>query len=238
MNIQAVKAVMTPAELGIKMISIAPSNFVFQGVQGVRCNGFKLAETPFTNAHFLGLLKQHPDELKQVIANPEELLVKSMLVAAVSDEAVSSPLVFVNQTEASGIAALLGCRLPTELEWERAAAGLNGRVYPWGYEWDQKKAIFNDKGTRAVGLFPAGKSEDGFCDLAGNVWERTSSLYGEIGLSDPQNPVFPQEGIYVVLRGGSWYNCVPAFLRSADRYGSHPEDRGDFFGFRLAEDLK
>jgi formylglycine-generating enzyme required for sulfatase activity len=63
-------------------------------------------------------------------------------------------------------------------------------------------------------------------------------LYGEIGLSDPQNPVFPQEGIYVVLRGGSWYNCVPAFLRSADRYGSHPEDRGDFFGFRLAEDLK
>jgi formylglycine-generating enzyme required for sulfatase activity len=63
-------------------------------------------------------------------------------------------------------------------------------------------------------------------------------LYGEIGLSDPQNPVFPQEGIYVVLRGGSWCYDGPGYLRGAGRYGDLPEDRDDGIGFRLAEDLK
>jgi len=231
-------AVTSPAQLGIKMISIAPSNFVFQGVQGVRCNGFKLAETPFTNGQFAVLVSLHPAELTKVISNPKYLLERSWQAAAIPEEAINSPLVFVNHTEASGIAALLGCRLPTELEWERAAAGLNGRVYPWGNEWDRAKAVFNDKGTRAVGRLRAGMSEDGFCDLAGNVWEWTSSLYGEIDLKDPQNPILSQSGNNMVLRGGSWCNRNPDYLRGAYRFNLHPEGRSHGIGFRLAEDLK
>lgn len=232
------QAILKPAQVGIKMIRFPASNFKFQGVSGVRCNRFQMAETPFTNAHFLSLLKQSPDKLAEVIKNPQELLVKSMLVAAVSEEAVNSPLVFVNHTEASGIAALIGCRLPTELEWERAAAGLNGRIYPWGNkEPDASRAVFHpETGTRAVGRLIAGKTPEGLFDLAGNVWEWTSSIWGSINLTNAQNPIFPQSGINIVLRGGSWCNTGPGSLRGAGRSNGLPGSRSSFFGFRVAED--
>jgi formylglycine-generating enzyme required for sulfatase activity len=71
-------------------------------------------------------------------------------------------------------------RLLTEEEWEAAASGLEGREYPWGNKWDEDRCNSKElqlKKTTPVGIFPQGDTPDGIVDLAGNVWEWTTSDY-------------------------------------------------------------
>lgn len=151
------------------------------------------------------------------------------------------PVVNVAWCDAAAYAEWLGCRLPTEAEWEYAArGGLDGKKYPWGDEISDDDA--NCTGTEGrdqwattspVGSFPA--NGYGLYDMAGNVWEWCSDWYdsGYYSGRPTSNPTGPASGAYRVLRGGSWLTD-PNLLRCAIRLRSTPDYSWLIFGFRLA----
>jgi formylglycine-generating enzyme required for sulfatase activity len=159
------------------------------------------------------------------------------------------PVVGVSWHDSVAFAQWLGMRLPTEAEGEFAARAWgepdkNGvyqcREYPWGDDLDLNKVTFNTDGTRPVNAHSVGASYFGVMDLAGNVWEWRNNWYDGEGY-DPANLKNPQgssQGTYRVLRGGSWCDTYPVFLRSACRCDTLPEYRYYGVGFRLAEDKK
>lgn len=169
------------------------------------------------------------------------------------------PRTNVTWNEAQAYCQAQGMRLPTEAEWEYAARGPDGWVYPWGdafdgsrlnycegdcqYNW--KDTAFSDgyATTAPVGSYPAGASWVGALDLAGNVWEWTSTIYsypypylasdGRENLSDP--------GSKRTLRGGSW-NWISADTRamSRDDFAENAQTRyesSDWYGFRCVRDF-
>ena len=133
------------------------------------------------------------------------------------------PINCVDWYQAKTYCKWAGKRLPTEMEWERATRGTDGRAYPWGNEWDATKA--NVKGsedgyaqTAPVGSFPSGSSPYGALDMIGNVWEWTADWYQ-----------VEQKGRS--LRGGSWYN-QPQNARASARFGYGPGARVGDVGLR------
>ncbi len=138
--------------------------------------------------------------------------------------------------------------MPNEPEWEKAARGTDGRLWPWGNNWQKDRANTQETSlnqTSPVGLFPEGASPTGVEDIAGNVWEWTRSCWGRTSLSKPdygypydaldgreklQGPDFP------VLRGGSWRDDQ-RLARCAARLHVPPGDFGIITGFRVVVSL-
>ena len=152
----------------------------------------------------------------------------------------NQPINFVTWYQAVAYCKWRGVSLPTEAEWEYAARGPDGLVYPWGNEFAGNKLCYSQNSgnkTATVGNYPNGASWVGALDMVGNVWEWTSSLhqnYPYVSNSDREltgNEKSISENI--VLRGGSFLDGS-AYIRAARRYWFSAGADYDYNGFRCA----
>ena len=216
----------------IDWVEVPAGHFVYQHGKRRYLETFWIGRHPITNAQFDAFIldRGYEDDLwwrglEERVQEPE----------APGWSIANHPRETVTWYEAMAFSAWLSHRLgyavtlPTEVQWEKAARGTDGRTFPWGPAWREGVANTYEMGisrTSAVGIFPQDRSPYGVMDLAGNVWEWCLNEY-EHPKRVQRTGREPR-----VVRGGSWFD-IQASARADDRDNPPPNARSDLYGFRV-----
>lgn len=199
---------------------------------------FFIDQTPVTNAEYKKFIDAHPDhavpQLDYHLAQSFNWDRTKKTFPAGRD---LYPVVMVNWRDATAYCAWVGKRLPTEAEWEKAARGTDGRIWPWGNDWDPKKANTveqNLNDATPVGQFPSGASPYGALDMIGNVWQWTSTLDKPYPYNAADGREDPNAAGLRITRGGAWLFGA-AIARTTTRNHFEPDDASLSIGFRCAQ---
>lgn len=234
------------SEDNIKLLQLRESDWAYewsdndlfvaeQPQHRVLLSAFEIARYPVTNADY-----------HRFIWDVGHRLPRNWTGFTFREDTENHPVVGVSKLDAEAYIEWLNqktgltFKLPTEAEWERAARGTDGRLYPWGNTFDPWRCNTAEsvkKGTTPVGFYsPSGDSPCGAADMVGNVWEWTQSLF----VPYPYTPNTSQaaakaKGRYVV-RGGAWYYSRK-LARCTAREGILVNHLSPSIGFRLARSL-
>jgi iron(II)-dependent oxidoreductase len=259
-QIVPIAATQAPAATPAGMIKIPAGSFVFR-VQGIEIEGsddigvdvqypwedsprrfhehpmqaksFWIDTYPVTNAQFKKFLVSthyHPPDDLNFLRDWKD----SSFPAGWDNK----PVTWVSLEDARAYATWAGKRLPHEWEWQYAAQGSGGRIYPWGNDWDASAVPLPDKtrsmrGPDAVDAHPQGKGPFGVMDLAGNVWQWTDEFTDDHTRAE-------------IVRGGEYYQPQGSIWYFPDTYklNEHGKllltapglDRSGGVGFRCVQD--
>ena len=186
-----------------------------------------------------------PDEKPQHIASTKAYFIDKYEVSnsefAEFDPDFKYPIekkdhpVIVTWEQANAYAKWAGKRLPTEKEWEKAARGTDGRIFPWGNTYDNTFVVWDLRYPRGSAIAKP-ESPYGCFDMAGSVWEWTADWYKPYPGNDTPMEQYGEK--YKVMRGGSNF-CNYSFLRTTQRYYVPPNTTGHYpVGFRCVKDIK